>query len=134
MFEGWTFLTGSCLKRSQKIRIFNTLSGYQDIRNILMPLLKIAPGGKQEALSIPFQQTALYVQKYGNELSQEEYEIINAVLPADEIAELYVADRAGVLGIFNTYTGYLCVAGLCVYYGEERGVIIVRLLENLSPK
>lgn len=62
--------------------------------NILMPLLKIAPGGKQEALSIPFQQTALYVQKYGNELSQEEYKIINAVLPADEIAELYVADRA----------------------------------------
>ena len=42
----------------------------------------------------PFQQTALYVQKYGNELSQEEYEIINAVLPADEIAELYVANRA----------------------------------------
>lgn len=62
--------------------------------NILMPILKIAPGGKQEALSIPFQQTALYVQKYGNELTQEEYGIINAVLPADEIAELYVADRA----------------------------------------
>lgn len=62
--------------------------------NILMPVLKIAPGGKQEALSIPFQQTALYVKEYGNELNQEEYEIINAVLPADEIADLYVAERA----------------------------------------
>lgn len=62
--------------------------------HVLMPMLKIAPGGKQEALSIPFQQTALYVQKYGNELSQEEHEIINAVLPADEIAGLYVPDRA----------------------------------------
>lgn len=63
-------------------------------RSILMPALKIAPEGKQEALSIPFQQTALYVRKYKDELSQKEYEIINAVLPADEIAELYVPDRA----------------------------------------
>lgn len=62
--------------------------------NILMPILRIAPGGKQEALSIPFQQTALYIQKYGNELSQEEYEIIDAILPVDEIAESYVADKA----------------------------------------
>ncbi len=62
--------------------------------NILVPALKIAPGGKQEALSLPFQQTALYVKEYGNELTQEEHGIINAVLPVDEIAGLYVADRA----------------------------------------
>lgn len=61
---------------------------------ILMPALKIAPGGKQEMLSVPFQQTALYVQKYRDELEQKEYEIIDAVLPVDIIAEIYVADKA----------------------------------------
>lgn len=61
---------------------------------LLLPALKIAPGGKQEMFSVPFQQTALYVQAYGQELSQEEWETINAVLPVDEIALLYVANRA----------------------------------------
>lgn len=61
---------------------------------LLLPALKIAPGGKQEALSVPFQQTALYVQAYGQELSQEERETINEVMPIEEIASLYDADRA----------------------------------------
>ena len=57
--------------------------------HILMPILKIAPGGKQEILSIPFQQTALYVKQYGEELNEEEYEAINSVLPVNQIASLY---------------------------------------------
>ena len=62
--------------------------------HIIMPLAKIAPGGKQEALSVPFQQTALYVKRYGEELTQEELEIIDKVLPVDEIASLYDGRRA----------------------------------------
>lgn len=62
--------------------------------NIVMPLCKIAPGGVQEAFSIPFQQTALYVREYSEELTEEEYEAIDAVLPVETIDEVYDERRA----------------------------------------
>lgn len=49
-----------------------------------------APGGKGEILSIPFQQTARYLQLYRDELSVSEKEAIEAVLGSvDTIAEKY---------------------------------------------
>lgn len=56
---------------------------------ILFPALKIAPSGRQESLSIPFQQTALYVIRSGDDLSEEEYNAINAVLPIEKIYNNY---------------------------------------------
>lgn len=46
-------------------------------------------GSIREALSLPFQQTARYVQKYDDEIPQEEKEIINHVLDYENLGELY---------------------------------------------
>lgn len=69
--------------------------------HILMPALKIAPGGKQEALSVPFQQTALYLRSYEKELSPQEYHTINKILPVDKIGAVYDPKRADA--VKNTY-------------------------------
>ena len=49
----------------------------------------VQPGSAGEALSLPFQQTARFVQKHHDEIPQEEREIIDAVLDADALASLY---------------------------------------------
>ena len=46
-------------------------------------------GSVREALSVPFQQTARYVRDYGDEVTEEEREAINAVLDYEEIGRLY---------------------------------------------
>ena len=56
---------------------------------ILMPMLKISPAGRQEALSVPFQQTALLLKQHPESVTDEDYRTIDAVLPADELPELY---------------------------------------------
>lgn len=56
---------------------------------VLLPALQVAPGGIQEALSVPFQQTARYVSEYGYEVTEEEKKAINAVLPYKKLAKLY---------------------------------------------
>ena len=57
--------------------------------SVLLPLWNVAPVGKQEALSVPFQQTARYVSLYGDEVTEEEKEAINGVLPYDRLKKLY---------------------------------------------
>ena len=49
----------------------------------------IAPGGKQEPLSLPFQMTARYAIEHGDDIAPEEYEILSRVLDMDTIAEDY---------------------------------------------
>ena len=56
---------------------------------VLLPVWNVAPVGKQEALSVPFQQTARYITEYGDEVTEEEKEAINAVLPYNRLAKLY---------------------------------------------
>lgn len=56
---------------------------------ILLPMWNVAPVGKQEALSVPFQQTARYVSEYGKEVTEEEKAAINKVLPYDRLKKLY---------------------------------------------
>lgn len=43
----------------------------------------------KEMFSLPFQQTARYVKEYGDEISEEEREIIAKVLDYDSLAEIY---------------------------------------------
>ena len=50
---------------------------------------KIASVGKQEALSVCFQQTARYVKNHGDEVTQEEEEAIKKVLKYKAIGKLY---------------------------------------------
>ncbi len=49
----------------------------------------IAPGSIREALSIPFQQTARYVRDYGDEVTEDEREAIDAILDYDNLGKLY---------------------------------------------
>ncbi len=60
---------------------------------ILMQVLHAAPGSSGEMLSIPFQQTARYLQLYRGELTAEERESIEAVLgDVDVVAAKYDPD------------------------------------------
>ena len=59
--------------------------------DILLPAWHVAPGGKQEALSVPFQQTARYIVYYGDEVTDEEKEAIDAILPYNKLAKKYNA-------------------------------------------
>lgn len=62
---------------------------------LLSQALDAAPGSKGEMLSVPFQQTARYLQLYGDELSADESAAIEAVLGDTEvIAASYDPDSA----------------------------------------
>lgn len=49
----------------------------------------VQPGSVREGLSLPFQQTARFVHEHGEEIPQQEREIIDAVLDYDRLGELY---------------------------------------------
>ena len=49
----------------------------------------IEPGGIQEALSLPFQQTARYVKEHGDEVTAKEKEAIKGVLAYNKLAKYY---------------------------------------------
>lgn len=58
--------------------------------SFLYPKLNIASDGMQESLSLLFQQTARYVSEYGNELTEEEKEILSVTFQGGtEIGEVY---------------------------------------------
>lgn len=61
-------------------------SGFQ---NFLTRHYNIEPGGIQEALSLPFQQTARYVKEYEEEVTQEEKEAIKGVLAYNKLGKYY---------------------------------------------
>ena len=70
------------------------------ISDIIYPLCSFTPGSKSSALAVPFQQTARYKLFYGNEVTPEEYEVINEVL--DYEAMTYSPERAsGVLPCYR---------------------------------
>ncbi len=59
---------------------------------VIFSKLDILKGGRQEALSIPFQQTARYVRDYPDEITEEEKAAINGVLNFDSLAEIYIPE------------------------------------------
>gem|GEM_PF-2929175 len=63
------------------------------LMNGIMPIVKtglhVSPGGKQEMFSLPFQMTARYVKYYGDDVTDEEYEILDKVLTMDTLADRY---------------------------------------------
>ncbi len=56
---------------------------------ILLPSWNVAPGGRQEAIGILFQQTARCVKEYPEDVTEEEKEIIDKVIAYDLLAEKY---------------------------------------------
>jgi hypothetical protein len=62
---------------------------YLVFNKCVVPALGVAPGGIQEALSVPFQQTARYVNEYDDEITDEEKNIISAVLDYEVLLNEY---------------------------------------------
>ena len=56
---------------------------------VIFPLINAIPGGKQEMLGTPLQQTALVVLRHGEELPAEERAAIDAVVDYGKIGEAY---------------------------------------------
>ena len=56
--------------------------------------IQATPGGKQEMLALPFQMTARYVKYYGDDITEEEYKVLDKVLTMDTVAESYVPTNA----------------------------------------
>lgn len=57
--------------------------------DVLMPAFHITPASRREALSVPFQQTARYFRDRREEVTEEEWEAVSAVLDANSIGEKY---------------------------------------------
>ena len=87
------FLLIFAANKVEKKKIIASLAGivlvYELVNKALYPAIGIKDGSIKEALSIPFQQTANYVKYYGEDVTSEEKEIIDAVLDYDSIAENY---------------------------------------------
>ena len=49
--------------------------------HLLLPANSVAPGGVQEGLSVPFMQTARYITEYPDEVTEEEKEVIDRIIP-----------------------------------------------------
>lgn len=71
---------------------------------VILPYFKITPSSIREVLSIPFQQTARYVNEYDSELSGKDKKIIDQVLEYDTLATRYNPELADpVKNQFNRY-------------------------------
>ena len=57
--------------------------------NVLLPAANIPPGPFHEMLSVPFQQTARYVRDYPEDITEEEYAVIDAILGMEDLAQRY---------------------------------------------
>lgn len=105
--------------KKSRIRLLITLITVVSIMFIAMPRiqekLEIAPGGKQEMFSLPFQMTARVVKYHGDDVTPEEHDVIDKVLFYDELAEIYEAHNADVIkhgfqkGADEDYVEYLKV-------------------------
>ena len=87
------FISKGCRKQIVLVILINIVLMY-----LVMPMVyftfSIKKSGKQEMLSIPFQQTALYVITYPDEVTDEEKDVISKVLEYDKLKEQYHADNA----------------------------------------
>lgn len=73
------------------LALFSFNWGYH---NVLLPINDVQPGGIQEMMSVPFQQTARFVKYYGNELSETDKEAIDHILDYNLLAEKYNPDKS----------------------------------------
>lgn len=73
--------------------LVGALALYVGVTSFLWPAIGVdMKGNSKETLSIPFQQTARYVATHPDDVTDEEHAAIDAVLPYDQLAELYMPD------------------------------------------
>jgi hypothetical protein len=86
--------------------------------NILFPALNITSGSTREMLSVPFLQTARYIQEYEDEISDEDAQAILKVLSRagtlDKIAKSYNPVLAD--SVKNKYNKYATTSDLVNYF------------------
>lgn len=82
-------LMGLWLKKFDRIRMLSAAAAVfvlcSSVSSLLYPKLGIEAGSVAEMLSIPFQQTAHYVNQFPDEVTEEERTAIDAVLIYDEL-------------------------------------------------
>ena len=79
----------------------------QIVTDVVLPeYLGVVKGSEREMLSIPFQQTARYLLYFSEDVTEEERAAIEAILPFDELAELYRPERSD-----NVKSRYRSTAG-----------------------
>ena len=62
--------------------------------NVILPAAKITDGSVSAALSVPLQQTSRYLKYYGDEVTDEEKEAIDAVVNYETVSTVYWPDRS----------------------------------------
>ena len=81
------------LQKENRKRVFAVIGVLACLYFMILPVVRyvffIKAGGPQEMLSLPFQQTAVYVIEYGDEVTLEEKEIISKVLVYDDLPTEY---------------------------------------------
>lgn len=94
--------------------------------DVLMPALQITPGSRREVLSIPFQQTARFVQKHDGAnagvkggtsdglVTPEEREIIDKVLRYRDLGSRYDPDKSDA--VKNAFNEDATSADLAAYF------------------
>ncbi len=115
----FSYIIAWAVLQRKSVRLLIPVVGSVLLMGIIMPAVletwQIAPGGKQEPLSLPFQMTARYVVEHGDDITPEEYEILSRVLDMDSIAEDYNPVSAdpvkgySQMGADEDYSAYLCV-------------------------
>lgn len=83
------FLLTKKKKRYLAASLFCLIFVWIGYNNIFLPLSGVQPGSKREMLSVPFQQTARYINCYPDEVTQEEKNAIDKVLDYEHIADNY---------------------------------------------
>lgn len=103
-----------------------TAAAYLVFTNVFMPAARITPGSRREMLSIPFQQTARFVQKHDGAASgvkggtadglvtQEERDVIDRVLGYSDLGARYDPDKAD--SVKNGFNEDATAADLAAYF------------------
>lgn len=106
-------------QKKYRVKMLIPFANALAIMLFVLPLFQekfdITPGGKQEMFSIPFQQTARYVKEYGDDITEEEYVILDKVLTMENLADRYEPTNADPVKDFyqkgedEDYAAYLKV-------------------------
>lgn len=76
----------------------------QLLTRVVYPAFDITPGSRREMLSVPFQQTALYLNRHADEVTDEERKAISGVANYDTLSKCYEWNTADpAKSLFDDY-------------------------------
>ncbi len=64
------------------------------INSVIFPACKVSPGSRREQMCLPSEQTALYLMRHADEVTEEEKEIIGKVFNYEGMLKAYTPKRA----------------------------------------